>query len=209
MLLYFFHLYTSLLCRHLYVIYILSPLICIPRYQGDCSGTARNVSICISVHMSLSVSLSMHICMYRACCRFLLCCWFRFWCDVCECLIKDSAAYLDHINGRNHNRMLGKPLAITIAMTKHPGTTVLAVDASMVKASIAQFLSAEPRSDSSMSWLSNRAPVLYPHASYFVCTGGRTLDMADLSMYLCGLSSLPVTGIVSPDSRVSCIHTHV
>lgn len=31
----------------------------------------------------------------------------RFWCDICECLCKDSQAYLDHINGRNHNRILG------------------------------------------------------------------------------------------------------
>jgi U4/U6.U5 tri-snRNP component SNU23 len=23
-----------------------------------------------------------------------------FWCDVCSCLLKDSSAYLDHINGR-------------------------------------------------------------------------------------------------------------
>ncbi|PHJ19652.1 zinc finger protein, partial [Cystoisospora suis] len=35
-----------------------------------------------------------------------------FWCDVCECLIKDSAAYLDHINGRNHNRMLGMTMRV-------------------------------------------------------------------------------------------------
>ncbi|KYF42778.1 putative zinc finger protein [Toxoplasma gondii ARI] len=35
-----------------------------------------------------------------------------FWCDVCECLIKDSAAYMDHINGRNHNRMLGMTMRV-------------------------------------------------------------------------------------------------
>ena len=30
--------------------------------------------------------------------------WF---CDVCNCLLKDSAGYLDHINGKKHQRALG------------------------------------------------------------------------------------------------------
>jgi U4/U6.U5 tri-snRNP component SNU23 len=30
-----------------------------------------------------------------------------YWCDVCECLLKDSMAYLDHINGKKHQRALG------------------------------------------------------------------------------------------------------
>eukprot|EP00808_Paulinella_micropora_P022887 g78199.t1 len=30
-----------------------------------------------------------------------------FYCDVCECLLKDSATYLDHINGRKHQKALG------------------------------------------------------------------------------------------------------
>lgn len=30
-----------------------------------------------------------------------------FWCDTCECLLKDSAGYLDHINGKKHQRALG------------------------------------------------------------------------------------------------------
>jgi len=30
-----------------------------------------------------------------------------WWCDVCECLLKDSANYLDHINGKKHQRKLG------------------------------------------------------------------------------------------------------
>ena len=25
-----------------------------------------------------------------------------WWCDVCECLLRDSANYLDHINGKKH-----------------------------------------------------------------------------------------------------------
>lgn len=30
-----------------------------------------------------------------------------WWCDVCQCLLKDSANYLDHINGKKHQRKLG------------------------------------------------------------------------------------------------------
>lgn len=35
-----------------------------------------------------------------------------YWCDVCECLIKDSQAYLDHINGKRHNRLLGMTMRV-------------------------------------------------------------------------------------------------
>ena len=30
-----------------------------------------------------------------------------YWCQVCECHLRDSANYLAHINGKKHNRMLG------------------------------------------------------------------------------------------------------
>jgi len=30
-----------------------------------------------------------------------------FWCETCACLLKDSSAYLSHINGKKHQRTLG------------------------------------------------------------------------------------------------------
>ena len=30
-----------------------------------------------------------------------------FWCETCSCLLKDSSAYLNHINGKKHQRALG------------------------------------------------------------------------------------------------------
>ena len=30
-----------------------------------------------------------------------------YFCDVCACLLKDSTSYLDHINGKKHQRALG------------------------------------------------------------------------------------------------------
>eukprot|EP01066_Platyproteum_vivax_P008729 Platyproteum_vivax@DN3735_c0_g1_i1.p1 len=35
-----------------------------------------------------------------------------YWCSTCECLIKDSQAWLDHINGRKHNRVLGMSMRV-------------------------------------------------------------------------------------------------
>eukprot|EP01119_Soliformovum_irregulare_P001186 TRINITY_DN1089_c0_g1_i1.p1 TRINITY_DN1089_c0_g1~~TRINITY_DN1089_c0_g1_i1.p1 ORF type:complete len:196 (+),score=72.88 TRINITY_DN1089_c0_g1_i1:55-642(+) len=33
-----------------------------------------------------------------------------FYCETCDCLMKDSLAYLDHINGKKHQRALGTSL---------------------------------------------------------------------------------------------------
>lgn len=30
-----------------------------------------------------------------------------YWCEVCACMLKDSTSYLDHINGKKHQRALG------------------------------------------------------------------------------------------------------
>ena len=30
-----------------------------------------------------------------------------WYCDVCDCLLRDSASYLDHVNGKKHQRKLG------------------------------------------------------------------------------------------------------
>jgi len=35
-----------------------------------------------------------------------------WWCTVCECLLKDSQTWLDHINGRKHNRNLGMTMQV-------------------------------------------------------------------------------------------------
>ena len=35
-----------------------------------------------------------------------------FYCDVCDCLLTDSKTYLDHINGRNHQKKLGMSMHV-------------------------------------------------------------------------------------------------
>ncbi|OAO14005.1 zinc finger matrin-type protein [Blastocystis sp. ATCC 50177/Nand II] len=35
-----------------------------------------------------------------------------YWCDVCKCSLKDSKAWLDHINGRKHQHHLGNVVRV-------------------------------------------------------------------------------------------------
>ena len=35
-----------------------------------------------------------------------------YYCNVCECILRDSSSYLDHINGKYHNRALGMSMTV-------------------------------------------------------------------------------------------------
>lgn len=35
-----------------------------------------------------------------------------FFCNVCDCVMKDHASYLDHINGRKHQKNLGMSMRV-------------------------------------------------------------------------------------------------
>lgn len=35
-----------------------------------------------------------------------------YYCSVCECILRDSQSYLDHINGKFHNRALGMSMRV-------------------------------------------------------------------------------------------------
>eukprot|EP01041_Mallomonas_annulata_P006745 gene6745-13667_t len=41
-----------------------------------------------------------------------------WYCDVCSCLLKDSTSYLDHINGKKHQRALGFSMRVERADTE-------------------------------------------------------------------------------------------
>jgi U4/U6.U5 tri-snRNP component SNU23 len=35
-----------------------------------------------------------------------------YYCSVCDCILRDSHSYLDHINGKYHNRALGMSMRV-------------------------------------------------------------------------------------------------
>ncbi len=35
-----------------------------------------------------------------------------YYCSVCDCILRDSQSYLDHINGKWHNRALGMTMRV-------------------------------------------------------------------------------------------------
>lgn len=35
-----------------------------------------------------------------------------YYCGVCDCVLRDSQSYLDHINGKWHNRALGMTMRV-------------------------------------------------------------------------------------------------
>lgn len=35
-----------------------------------------------------------------------------YYCSVCDCILRDSQSYLDHINGKWHNRALGTSMRV-------------------------------------------------------------------------------------------------
>ncbi len=42
----------------------------------------------------------------------LACAQAGYYCSVCDCILRDSASYLDHINGKYHNRALGMSMRV-------------------------------------------------------------------------------------------------
>lgn len=44
-----------------------------------------------------------------------------YYCSVCDCILRDSHSYLDHINGKYHNRALGMSMRVERSTAEQVG----------------------------------------------------------------------------------------
>lgn len=52
-----------------------------------------------------------------------------YYCSVCDCILRDSQSYLDHINGKWHNRALGMTMRVEKSTVDQVGARLLCTHA--------------------------------------------------------------------------------